>query len=145
MTFLDLKGRKKTLKNARKYLISWNKGTRSKFQDNVKAFLYPFWKNDLCAEEMPLVGSLMKFDLVNISKRVVCEVMGGQHTQFNPHFHKTRSKYLGQVKRDLQKHDWCELNNYQMIEIYSEKELTYDFFLAQGIELWNFRPPLPLI
>jgi len=86
-------------------------------------------------EEMPLVGTLMKFDLVNISKKIVCEVMGSQHTKFNKHFHGTKNKFLGQVKRDLKKHEWCELNDFRLVEVYSEKELTYSFFLEQGVEL----------
>lgn len=135
MTFLDLKGRKKPLKNARKYTVDWNSKTRSKFQDAAKKFFYPYWNMDMCMEEMPLVGSLMKFDIVNVSKKIVCEIMGKQHCQFSKHFHGTKGKFLGQIKRDLQKHDWCELNGFTLIEIYSEKELTYDYFLSQGVEL----------
>lgn len=135
MTFFDLKGREKKLKNARRYYINWHGKTRSKFQDAAKKFFYPYWANDLCMEEMPLVGTLMKFDLVNISKKIVCEVMGEQHTKFNKHFHGTKNKFLGQIKRDLKKHEWCELNGFTLVEVYSEKELTYEYFLSQGVEL----------
>lgn len=135
MTFLDLKGRKKNIRNARKYLLDWNKKTRSKFQDAAKKFFYPYWHMDTCMEEMPLVGTLMKFDLVNVSKKIVCEVMGGQHMKFNKHFHRTKNKFLGQIKRDLKKHEWCEINSFTLVEVYSEKELTYEYFLSQGVEL----------
>lgn len=135
MTFLDLKGRERKLKNARRSIIDWHKSTRSKFQDATKRFLYPFWKDDQVFEELRIVGTLMRFDIYNHSKKIVIETAGRQHSQFVKHFHRTRNKFLGQVKRDLLKHDFCELNGITLIEIASEKELTYEYFLSQGVEL----------
>lgn len=137
MTFLDLKGRKKTIKNIRRYVVGWNKPTRSKFQDAAKRFFYPYWKSDIVLEECPLVGSLMKFDFVNVSKKIIAEISGQQHCKHVPHFHGKNpvGKFLGQIKRDMKKHEFADLNGYQLVEIYSEKELTYEFFLDKGIEL----------
>ncbi len=135
MTFIDMRGNKKTLRNARKYAINWHAETRSKFQDATKKFLYPFWHTDAVFEELRIVGSLCRFDIYNHSKKIVIETMGRQHQTFVKHFHGHRSKFLGQIKRDLMKHEFCELNEIQLVEIYSEKELTYEFFLTQGIEL----------
>jgi hypothetical protein len=136
MTFLDLKGRKKTLKNARKYLVNWHGETRSKGQTALKKFLYPFWKDDMVLEEFRMVGTRMTFDLVNYSRKIALEFQGIQHNKYIKHFHGSRTtKFLAQIKRDLKKHEWCELNNFSLIEIYSEKELTYEYFLSQGVEL----------
>ncbi len=136
MIFLDLKGREKKLKNASRYRVSWNEKTRSKFQDAAKRFIYPFWKNDILLEECPLVGTLLKFDFLNVSKKIILEISGRQHIEFVKHFHGSRtSKFLGQIKRDMKKHEWADLNGYQLIEIYSEKELTYEYFLSKGVEL----------
>lgn len=137
MTFLDLKGRPKTVKNVRRFKVDWNKPTRSKFQDAAKRFFYPYWSGDLVFEEFPLTGTLMKFDFVNVSKKIIAEISGRQHLQHIPHFHgkNPASKFLGQIKRDMKKHEWADLNNFTLVEIYSEKELTYDFFLDKGVEL----------
>jgi len=136
MTFLDLRGREKKLKNSYRYKADWNGSTRSKGQTALKKFLYPYWKGDLVFEEMPLIGSRMTFDIVNYTKKVCIEFQGKQHTEYVKHFHGSRTgKFLGQIKRDMKKHDWCQINGFELIEIFSEKELTYEYFLSKGIEL----------
>lgn len=137
MIFLDLRGREKKLKNASRYRIDWNSKTRSKFQDATKKFLYPYWKGDAVLEECPLVGTLLKFDFINLSKKIICEPSGAQHTKHIAHFHGKNpvGKFLSQIKRDMKKHEFADANGYQLIEIYSEEELTYEYFLSKGIEL----------
>lgn len=136
MIFLDLRGREKKLKNAYRYKVDWSGGTRSKGQTALKKFLYPYWKDKIVFEEMPLVGSRMSFDIVNITDKLIIEHQGLQHQQFVKHFHGSRtSKFLGQIKRDMKKHEWCEINEFTLLETYSEKDFTYEFFLSKGIEL----------
>lgn len=135
MTFLDLKGRKKTLKKATKYLIDWNKKTRSKFQDTTKLFLRDYWYGDFCLEEMPLVGSRMTFDLYNASKRIAIETSGKQHLEFVKHFHGNRLQFAEQIKRDLMKVEFCELNNITLVEIYPKDQLSEKLFADQGVVL----------
>lgn len=62
MKFKTIYGKEKTLKNSRQYLIDWNKKTRSKFQDEVKKFLYSYWKDDVVFEELRLVETRLTFD-----------------------------------------------------------------------------------
>lgn len=135
MTFLDLKGRKKTLKNSKKYLVNWHGETRSKGQTALKKFLYPFWKDDMVLEEMPLVGSLMRFDIINLTRKIAVEFDGRAHHEFVKHFHKTRNGFLRHIKRDIQKEDFLEINKITLVRVRNEKELTYDYFLSQGVEL----------
>jgi len=135
MTFLDLKGRKKTLKRPSKYLIDWDAKSLSKFQKAAKDFLFTYWRNDYVFEEMPVVGSRSRFDFYNASRRVVLEVMGAQHSKFIPHFQKTRSNFLSQIKRDLDKVEFCRINDITFIEVFDISELTEEFFLANGVHL----------
>jgi len=141
VTFIDSGGRKKNLKNASKYLINWRKKSLSKIQRAVKEFLEDYWKLDYVFEELPVVGSRSRFDFYNATRRIVIEVNGTQHTTFNPFFQKTKNNFLGQVKRDLDKHDFCERNSITLAEITekefygkSRKELE-DFFAEQGVIL----------
>lgn len=141
MTFLDLKGRKKTLKRPSKYLIDWDAKSLSKFQKAAKDFLYSYWKSDYVFEELPMVGSKNRFDLYNATKRIVVESMGQQHHKFVPHFQKTRANFLGQIKRDLDKHEFCKLNGIILVE-FTEKEFygksqeeLEKLFLSQGVNL----------
>lgn len=135
MIFLDLKGRKKS-KSLTKYLVDWNGGTRSKGQTALKRFLYRYWSGDIVCEEFPLVSTRMTFDIINLSKKIAVEFDGKMHHEYVPHFHGSRvSKFLAQIKRDLKKEDWCELNGYILVRVNSEKELNHEFFASRGVNL----------
>lgn len=142
MTFTDLKGRKKTIKSPNKYLIDWEGKSLSKFQEAVKAFLYDYWKNDFTFEEFPVAGTRSRFDIYNATKRVVVESMGKQHSEFNKFFHRgSKMNFVGQIKRDLEKIQFCEVNGIMLVE-FTEKEFynktrkeIEQLFSAQGVEL----------
>lgn len=135
MKFKTLYGKDKSLKNASKYLIDWRKKTRSKFQDEVKRFLKPYWSEDIVFEELRLVDTRMTFDFYNANKKIAIEVQGQQHTKFIPFFHSNRNKFLQQLKRDNKKLEFCELNGIKLVEIYNVSELNKDFFESYEIYL----------
>ena len=117
-------------KNVTKYLIDWNKKSRSNLQFKTKQFLKSFWKNQIVYEEFPVFGSRMKVDFLNATKKVAIEVNGPQHSSFNKFFHKNRLRYLESIKRDYKKREWLSKNNFKIIEIeeYEVKELSKNFF-----------------
>ena len=121
-------------KNVRKYLIDWEKKSRSKIQFKTKQFLKPFWKNQIVYEEFPVYGTRMKVDILNATKKIAIEVQGPQHSSFNKFFHNnSRLKYLQSIKRDYEKHQWLIKNRYFLVEI-EEKEidlLSSVFFLEK--------------
>lgn len=117
-------------KNVNKYLIKWDKKSRSKLQFRIKQFLRQYWENQIVFEEFPVYGSLMKVDIINATKRIAIEVNGNQHSEFNPFFHdKSRLKYLGSITRDYQKHEWLTKNNFKIIELEESEEdkISVDF------------------
>lgn len=120
-------------RNDKKYLINWDKPSRSKEQTKVKEFLKQYWKNDIVMEEYGLPGSKLKVDFLNATKRIAIEHQGkGAHNEFNPFFHKnSRANYLASLKRDVKKRKLLEDNNYMFIETFTEdlKNLTKEFFL----------------
>lgn len=102
-----------------KYIIDWNKKSRSKIQFKVKQFLKKYWENHIVYEEFPVYGTRLSVDIVNATRKIAVEVNGPQHSAFNPFFHKTRQAYLASIKRDVQKSKWLEKNNFTLIEIES--------------------------
>jgi len=105
-------------KNVSKYLINWDKPSRSKFQFSVKQFLKPYWCYQVCYEEFPVYGTRLKVDLINATKKIAVEVNGDQHSKFTPFFHgNSRAKYLESIKRDWKKTEWLEKNGFKLIEI----------------------------
>ena len=117
MKFIGLNDRELTLKNPKKYLIDWNKKSRSKFQLETKNFLKPYWQHDIVFEEFRLVGTRLSFDFYNANKKIMIEVQGAQHTKFVKFFHGNRLKYLQQLKRDDKKYEFCQKNNLKLVEI----------------------------
>ena len=82
-----------------KFLIDWDKKSRSKIQFKVKQFLKPYWQNHIVYEEFPVYGTRLKVDLLNATKKVAVEVNGRQHSSFNKFFHNnSRAEYLKSIK-----------------------------------------------
>ena len=135
MKFFDASGRSRNLKNAKKYLIDWDKPSRSKFQTSVKEFLRPYWKNDIVFEEFRVVGSRLTLDFYNADKKIAVEVQGAQHTKYVKFFHKNRLKYSEQLKRDEKKLEFCKANNIKLAEIYPQDEINASLFGDQEIYL----------
>ena len=111
-------------KNVSKYLIDWNKKSRSKLQFNVKQFLKPFWQYQIVYEEFPVYGTRMSVDILNFTKKIAVEVNGPQHRKFNAFFHNnSKAKYHESIKRDWLKTEWLEKNGFELIEI-EDKEVN---------------------
>ena len=136
MRLYNMQGRLQARKVS-KYLIKWNKKSRSKIQFKVKQFLKNYWENQIVYEEFPVYGSRMTVDIVNATKRIAIEVQGRQHKEFNKFFHKTRGNYLESIKRDHLKRQWLEKNNFKLIEIEEEEvnKLSKTFFKKLGVDL----------
>lgn len=136
MVFKTLIGSKKRVSKAKKYLIDWNSESRSKFQKQVKDFVKEYWMNDVVFEEFPLAGSRLSFDFYNSNKKVAIEVQGGQHLKYTPHFHgKSKSNWLGQIRRDNDKEKFCKINGIKLVEIYPKDKLSVDLFESFGVIL----------
>jgi hypothetical protein len=122
-----------------RYLIKWDGKSRSKVQFKVKQFLKPFWKNQICYEEFPVFGSLLKVDILNATRKIAVEVHGNQHETFNKFFHEnSRINFLKSISRDNAKFQWLTTNGFNLIEIYETEvdELTVGFFQKKfGINL----------
>lgn len=136
MKFKTLTGSTRKIVGINKYLIDWDKKSRSKFQKSVKDFFKSYWFRHVVFEEFPVAGTRMTFDFYNANERIAIEVQGGQHTKYVPFFHGGyKSNYLMQLKRDNQKHDFCDLNDIKLIEIYEKDKLSKGFFKKLNINL----------
>lgn len=136
MRFKTLTGSTRKVLGVQKYMIDWDGQSKSKMQYNVKAFLKDYWQRQVVFEEFPVAGTRMTFDFYNANRKIAIEVQGGQHTKYVPFFHGNyKNNYLMQLKRDNQKHDFCELNDIKLVEIYEKDKLSKDFFKKLDILL----------
>ena len=128
MKFLTLYGKEKPLRNPHKYKIKWNGKCRSKFQAEVRKYLYKYWRYDAVYEEFKVAGTQLTLDFYNHTQKIAIDVKGAQHLQFVKHFHKTTANFLRQIRRDDKKMDFCEINNIQLLQIYPNDELSEEYF-----------------
>lgn len=136
MKFKTLTGSTRKILALHKYNIDWHAPSRSKFQKSVKDFLHDYWSRHVVFEEFPIAGTRMTLDFYNANEKIAIEVQGGQHTKYIPFFHGGyKNNYLMQLKRDHQKHDFCELNDIKLVEIYEKDKLSKDFFKKLDILL----------
>lgn len=137
MKFKNIYGRYVN-KNITPYIVKWGEKVGSNAQTNVKNFFEPFWCGQVVCEEFPVLGSRMRCDLINFTKKIAVETHGQQHDKFVPFFHKTRTNFKKSFKRDLVKYNWLEENGFQVIEVFDHeiKDLTTEWIKEKfGIEI----------
>jgi hypothetical protein len=136
MIFKTLTGGSKRLSKPKKYLIDWEKPSRSKRQFFVKQFIKKYWSSDFVFEEMPVVGTRMSFDFYNASHSIAIEVQGEQHLKYTPFFHgKAKSNFISQIRRDNSKEEYCKLNNIKFVEVYPKDDLPKTLLKSLGIDV----------
>jgi len=136
LKFKTLTGSTRKVIGVQKYIIDWESKSRSKFQKSVKDFLREYWERQVVFEEFPIAGTRMTLDFYNANQKIAIEVQGGQHTKYVPFFHGGyKNNYLMQLKRDHQKHDFCELNDIKLVEIFEKDKLSKQFFKKLDISL----------
>lgn len=107
--------------NPAKYRLTDWETAPSKPQLAVQQFFKPFWKNDIVLLELRIPKSLMRYDLCNLSRKVVVETSPDKvHLDFNPFFHGSRAGYLKKLKADSEKMQLAELNGFKFIELNDE-------------------------
>ena len=68
-------------------------------------------------EEVPIPGSRLRLDFFLPFHKLVIEVQGIQHNEFNSHFHRNMLGFVKSQQRDNTKREWCEDNGIQLIEL----------------------------
>lgn len=128
--FKTLKGRVKKV-DINPYRIKWDdeEDCLSKFEFKIRCFLKPFWSKKIVTSELPMVGTLNRFDIANITDKIIVECDGAGHSDPNYYRHESPIDYLNQLKRDHNKDEWCDINGYKMVRILPEDmPLTKEFF-----------------
>ena len=116
-----------------KYLIDWDADSCSKLQTKCKQLLRPFWSRCLVLEECRIPGCLLRIDFICLNKKIAVEVSPiSHHGTFNAFFHKnSRNVYKDSIKRDLDKLEWLEKNQFKLLEL---NEADLDQFSPRYIE-----------
>jgi len=101
-----------------------DKRSRSKLHLDVRRILYDLFPTSQITEEVPIPvrrGTTQYFDFFINDIKLAVEAHGIQHYKYNSMYHSTTAHFLQQKKRDIDKREWCEINNITLIELpYSE-------------------------
>lgn len=128
MKVLDLRGKEIVVNiTPSKYPVKGS-GSRSKLQGECGLRLVREFPYEVILEEFPIPGTRMKLDFFLPNKSIAIEIDGTQHDEFNSFFHgekTTSTKFFGQVSRDVKKHEWCEINDFDLIRIKESKDLEW--------------------
>lgn len=135
MRLYNIRGRQVN-KNVSRYLIDWDKKSRSNLQFKAKQFLKPFWEKHIVYEEFPVFGTRMKVDIVNVTKFIAVEVNGQQHGSYNKFFHNSRYGYFQSISRDVKKEEWLEKNGFEVITVeYDEVDFLTEEFIKEKFDI----------
>jgi Glu-tRNA(Gln) amidotransferase subunit E-like FAD-binding protein len=127
---------KKVYRNSNKYRIDWDKKSRSNIQFNTKQYLRPFWENHIVYEEFTIPQSRLSLDIVNETKRIVIEVQGEQHEKYNKWMHGgSRAKFRRQIARDMKKEEWCNVNDFILVEI-TKRDFPLNAKFFKNLEIY---------
>ena len=124
MKLLDING-KEVRVQIRQSDYPMREVSRSKIQHEVGQKLQEMFPHETILEEFTIPGSMLKVDFLIIRLGIAIEINGDQHYAYNPHFHQERSKmgFANQVKRDVKKANWCEMNGFKYIEVRKLEDL----------------------
>ena len=103
---------------------------RSGLHNKAKELLKERYPNDRILEELVLPGtktatrkSTLKADFFIPVRKLIIEVHGEQHTEFNNFFFKSKMDFYKAQARDRDKKQWCEINNFELIELFHNESI----------------------
>ena len=103
---------------------------RSGLHKKAKELLKERYPNDRILEELVLPGtktatrkSTLKADFFIPVRKLIIEVHGEQHTEFNNFFFKSKMDFYKAQARDRDKKQWCEINNFELIELFHNESI----------------------
>ena len=86
-------------------------------------------------EEVPIQirkSETLYLDFYIPLKKMCFEVHGEQHYKFIPFYHNTILNFLKAQKRDREKHEWCDINNIEYIELPFDKQEEWENLLGHN-------------
>lgn len=103
---------------------------RSGLHNKARQLLKEKYPNDRILEELVLPGtktntrkSVLKADFFIPVRKLIIEVHGQQHTEFNNFFFANKMEFYKAQARDKDKARWCEINDFTLIELYHNESI----------------------
>lgn len=107
--------------------VCYNDDTKGKSKGHLLArqLIKEIFPSEWVLEEVParIDKKTLYVDFIIKGRQIAVEVQGLQHKEFSEFFHQTKANFRESLVRDSKKKDWCELNNFTLIELlYGEED-----------------------
>lgn len=117
MKFKTPTGRFKDV-NVAHYRVDFDGEQGSDFSAEVLDLLYPYIKYDVVLAEFPVVGTRLRYDYIDLNRKLAIECDGVQHDDpLAYHNRGSKAVWLAQIKRDDLKNRMAEANGWTMVRI----------------------------
>ncbi len=116
MKVLDFNNKEHILKLTGKTVLNDDIRPKSQYHLAARELLKKVFPFATIYEEVYLPVGLYA-DFLIPSKRICIEVNGSQHTEFSPHFHKTKANFAKAKVRDSKKAEFCQINNIKLVSL----------------------------
>ena len=73
----------------------------------------------------PAKKSVLYLDFFIPNAIMAVEVHGEQHFKYVPYFHKSKAGFAQAKKRDLDKKEWCRINEITLVELRWDEDPEY--------------------
>lgn len=93
---------------------------------NVYTGYHPMWA-------MSKKGVLLEFDMLIEDRGILIEYNGVQHYKFTPYFHKTKTRFEEQKRRDRRKARLAKKNGYSLV-VFRYDEPLFEDYVVNKIE-----------
>jgi len=129
MKVTGLNGREYTL-DLKKY--SKQRSKCSYYHRVARELLHDIFSGYSIYEEVKLPGtvnpakkSVLYLDFYIPNAIIGIEVHGEQHFKYIPYFHKSKAGFAMSKKRDLDKKEWCRINDITLVELRWDEDPEY--------------------
>lgn len=101
-------------------------GQKSSYHLEARHLLQKMFPTMSLLEEVtihPRKGQVAYLDFYVPLIKMAVEVHGEQHYKYSQHFHLTPAGFIASRKRDIDKVEWCKLNEITIIELAYNEEI----------------------
>ena len=115
--------------NGREYILDLKKYSKQRskysyYHKIARELLHDIFSGYSVYEEVKLPGtvnpakkSVLYLDFYIPNRIMGVEVHGEQHFKYVPYFHKSKAGFAQAKKRDLDKKEWCRINDITLVEL----------------------------
>ena len=107
-------------------IVTIDKRSRSKGHIDARKLLQEIFPTSTILEEVSIrihPRTVLHLDFYLPLYKMAVEVHGEQHFKFTPHFHRDIMSFCHSKRNDMEKVEWCELNNITLTAlVYNEDE-----------------------